>query len=315
MDDINWHVVENGLDYFASAVEYLAKADERGLKYATLHAFAGIETLLKARLAREHWSLVIVDPDKARRATFESGDFRSTTATQTLTRLKNIAGAAVTDDDLKTVAAIESLRNRAAHFSLRGQDQLLVEVVVARGVDFLLRFIEHELRPTAPDDEAALIDGTLDTVREQIGNIKILVTERLGALKPQLDRADAVLICPGCEMTSLVLNIDESAHCLYCLYAPDGEIAAEQYVAAVQGITQYEVATGGGEWPVHHCPRCETKALVDNSGSFSSPEPAWACFSCGFTGDQFDVERCERCNEITGTSPLCAECMADYDVF
>ncbi|WP_157547818.1 hypothetical protein [Nonomuraea candida] len=37
MAEINWHVINNGLDFLKSSVELLADGSERDAKYAALH--------------------------------------------------------------------------------------------------------------------------------------------------------------------------------------------------------------------------------------------------------------------------------------
>lgn len=46
--DVNWGVFNNGLDFLESSVDYLADSSNRTLKYAVLHIFASMETLIKA---------------------------------------------------------------------------------------------------------------------------------------------------------------------------------------------------------------------------------------------------------------------------
>ena len=76
MADIDRAVITNGLDFLESAVEHLANDRERDLSYAAMHLNAAVETLLKARLAREHWTLVVENVDQARRSRYEEGDIR-----------------------------------------------------------------------------------------------------------------------------------------------------------------------------------------------------------------------------------------------
>src|SRR6266568_2543373 len=74
----------NALDYLENAVNRAAhvasrlddpgttpRREHRRWKYAVLHLEAGVELLLKARLSREHWSLVFADVDKATREALE----------------------------------------------------------------------------------------------------------------------------------------------------------------------------------------------------------------------------------------------------
>ena len=59
-DERLWEVVESGLDYPNRAVAETSGRDEE-LKYAVLHLYAAIETIVKARLAREHWAFTVAD--------------------------------------------------------------------------------------------------------------------------------------------------------------------------------------------------------------------------------------------------------------
>ncbi|MCE0445380.1 hypothetical protein LT493_11300 [Streptomyces tricolor] len=88
--------IRNGIDYLASVVEHLdenqSEVGPRDLKYAVLHLQAAVEVLLKARLLREHWSLVFKDPGKATQRDFESADFESCGTEAAVERLREIAG-------------------------------------------------------------------------------------------------------------------------------------------------------------------------------------------------------------------------------
>ncbi|MGW4184288.1 hypothetical protein ACWEK2_19150 [Streptomyces albidoflavus] len=57
--------MRNGIDLPLSAFDHLSQRNgepgARGLKYSVLHLQAAVEALLKARLIREHWSLVFSD--------------------------------------------------------------------------------------------------------------------------------------------------------------------------------------------------------------------------------------------------------------
>lgn len=64
-ETITFGLLENGLDFVKSAVNYLVGYREKSdLKYGILHLSAGIELILKYRLSKEHWSLVFQNFDK-----------------------------------------------------------------------------------------------------------------------------------------------------------------------------------------------------------------------------------------------------------
>jgi hypothetical protein len=73
-------LIDNALDFVLRAASDLWDkeiTEEQQLKYSTIHLFEGIELFLKARLMKEHWSLVLRDLDKYRHESFERGDFQS----------------------------------------------------------------------------------------------------------------------------------------------------------------------------------------------------------------------------------------------
>jgi hypothetical protein len=108
MPELAFSPLENGLDYLQSVVDGLAgDPTKRDLKYAVLHLSAGIEVLAKYRLHREHWTLVLSKPDdpKINLAAFERGDFQSISGETALTRLRNLVGLPLTDDDLASRGA------------------------------------------------------------------------------------------------------------------------------------------------------------------------------------------------------------------
>lgn len=198
MADINWAVVSSGLDFLESAVDHLAKGDERDLRYGALHVTAAIEVLLKAQLAREHWTLVVSDVNRARRAEYETGNFHSVTIAVALERLRNVAGSSITDREVSRITAVEKLRNRVAHFALHGENPRRTEAVVAGGLDVLLHLIDREFLPDADTAERELVENTLDLVRVRLGTIAVLIRERMSSLKPELDSAPyPVLACPA----------------------------------------------------------------------------------------------------------------------
>ena len=58
-------LVENSLDFFLNAAEYAARYDPLSWKYSILHLADGVELLFKARLEKEHWSLLFADINQA----------------------------------------------------------------------------------------------------------------------------------------------------------------------------------------------------------------------------------------------------------
>ena len=223
-------------------------------------------------------------------------------------------GVEIGEKELRSIKSLEKLRNRATHFSLYGENPISVKATVSAALDFLLRFIDRELLPGAPEPEAKLITETLEDVRDELGKIATLVKHRLNSLKEEISKAEALLKCSRCEQNAFVLNRDEQAHCLFCLDRPEPGDAAEDYVSATFGLSRYVTHTDGGEWPIHQCLTCDEEALVEGLAAINDSSIQWGCFACGFVGDELSIDRCARCGAITssgvGDASICSECVA-----
>ncbi|MGW3365711.1 hypothetical protein ACWDOR_22535 [Streptosporangium canum] len=316
MVEINWHVVNNGLDFLESAVELLEAGGEREVKYAALHLSASIETLLKVRLAREHWTLVVADPREARRTKYESGDFKSVPIDQALDRLVNIAGVAISDEDIKRIKSLNRTRNQIAHFALIAENPLATRATVARAMEALLRFIEKQLAPGASLEERKIIDATYSHVMEQIRQIEVMVRERMNSLKPIIAQADVPVVkCPECLQDAYLFSDGTAGKCLFCSYNKSGFVAAADYATNILGEDEYSTIKDGGEWIVSQCHLCADTALVDGIITTARMKATQGCFGCGYFGDRDALEQCSRCNAWTEAEPdsvaVCSDCW-DY---
>ncbi|UBU13468.1 hypothetical protein [Nonomuraea gerenzanensis] len=307
MAEINWHAVNNGLEFLTSAVSLLNDGE---VKYAAVHLSASIEILLKVRLAREHWALVVADPREAQRTTYDTGDFKSATIDQVVERLVKIANVAISDEDRKRIRSLNRTRNQIAHFALVGDNPLATQATVARAMEMLLRFIEKELAPGAPDRERKLIDATFSEVMEQIREIDVLVKERMNSLKPTIDQAEVpVVACPDCQKDSYVCD-GGPGRCLFCSYQFAGDVVAEDYASNILHASKYLAAKMRSEWPVSSCHECGADALVRGVLAMAKVQAEVCCFSCGYFGNYSDLDTCTNCGEVMGRSEMtvCGSC-------
>jgi hypothetical protein len=143
-----------------------SSVDERDLKYAVLHLQAAVEVLLKARLLREHWSLVFKEPGRATRAAYESGDFESCGTLAAVDRLREIVGISIEKKDVDELKELAKARNALQHYGLTQPSQA-VEARAGRVLDFLMRFLEAELLPLLQGTERlrACLRSSVSAVR------------------------------------------------------------------------------------------------------------------------------------------------------
>jgi|GEM_PF-3112687 len=316
---LRFEPLENGLDYLVSAANLLAgQANARDLKYAILHLAAGIEVLLKARLQREHWTLILANVDSATPAKYESGEFQSISSETALRRLRDIAGIQIGDADFARVRAILEKRNRLQHHGLIDSTEA-VSSVAAQALDFLLTFVDRDLVHGATAESWQVMNASLDEVRAKLSNIKAFVRVRLDSISEHLDVASVLLQCPACRQDAFALG--EEPYCLFCLRRGDPEEVAEAYVEAILDQSHYLAVKEGGEWPVYECPECLHDALVRGAISrrktalSASSAAQWACFSCGQTWLLRELDFCTRCGKpmrsTLGELTVCQVCLDD----
>lgn len=111
------------LDIFNSLTSNAFDFLERGIaefdtspKYSVIHFCAAVEMLLKARLMREHWSLIVSKPEQANLEKFMAGDFISVTMNETRIRLRDIANEDIPDDAFCSFRELTTHRNKMIHF-------------------------------------------------------------------------------------------------------------------------------------------------------------------------------------------------------
>ncbi|GHI84136.1 hypothetical protein [Streptomyces xanthophaeus] len=320
---VDFPPVDNGLDYLLSVVHHLApravdtQPTARELKYAVLHLQAAVEVLLKARLLREHWSLVFsrVDVKDATKQNFKQGNFSSTTPEETVRRLREIAGLKFAKADLDAMTALVKDRNALQHYGLTASAEA-IESRAAEVLDFLIRFLDEQLLPGLESDERARSEADMVLVRQGLVKIRSFVSTRMARLERQLTpRLGSTVECPACRQMAYVIQEGKLASCLFCTHQPDGceewdgfgvesQLAAIEYAGRVLG-TEWKPGgkadpsdpfTDPSTPPVERCLTCGDNAVVLGARIALHPERDVAfCFACTRKYD-----RCEECrNQIS----------------
>ncbi|MFF1399377.1 hypothetical protein ACFVZD_36965 [Streptomyces sp. NPDC058287] len=304
--------VFNGIDYLVSVVDHLQPdtgGTPRDIKYAVLHLQAAAEVLLKARLVREHWSLVFRDPGTATHKSFLQASFESCTTTTAVQRLRNIAGLAISEKDASALKDLAETRNALQHYGLT-HNARAVEARAATVLDFLLRFLAEEpLVPALSEDEeeawAHAAEADLDKVRDGVLAIQSFVTRRMNRLRGnELKGAeDRTVYCLECQQPALVLD-DHGGVCHFCPI----EWSASDL------LTVYRF-TDDRDAPGHDCPNCSCPTLIERM-SFADGKETLYCTSCRARPVPADLGSCNGCGRYwpwdtahpdTGQI-LCLEC-------
>lgn len=102
----------NALEFAETAVRQLEKSP----KYSVISFWTAVELFVKARLLKEHWSLVVSKTEKANWEAFRRGDFVSVTFDECLNRIRNIANEPIATHEEHTFKELRDRRNKLVHF-------------------------------------------------------------------------------------------------------------------------------------------------------------------------------------------------------
>lgn len=264
-------LLENGLDFILSAVEYAARGTPRDLKYAIMHLVDGMELLVKARLEREHWSLLFSQVDKASQVRLKSGDFKSVDFEQACERLKSICGVELDASRRKYLDDLRKRRNVARHYKIE-LDVYQVRSLLAQCLNVYRDFCEREFPDLADGSKSKEL---LSSIWDYLVENDEFVSTRLRVIAPDLE-GHQTWKCPACWQDAVLVG-DEGGICQFCNVSPDARELAEQN------------NLGMDLGDCYGCGMSETVALRE----ISDQTLVFVCSYCGASCD--DLEECYRC--------------------
>ncbi|WP_351230008.1 hypothetical protein [Streptomyces sp. NPDC002133] len=262
--------------------------------------------LLKARLQREHWSLVFKDPGQATAKKYHEADFESCGTDAAVERLRNVADIAIDDKDHRALKDLAKDRNALQHYGLT-HNAKAVEARAGAVLDFLVRFLDEELLPLLSLEERTEIDDDMARVREGLNSIASYITRRMNRLRGALkDHVSRTVNCPDCDQRALVL-VPGGGECHFCSASwsePDGLLADYLY--------------GHPDLPdlVHACPQCDAQTFSEAVAFADAPgADLLYCFTCATRFGRSELAPCAGCRRIwpvegddDGTPALCQGC-------
>ncbi|MCL1841762.1 MAG: hypothetical protein FWF75_08470 [Propionibacteriaceae bacterium] len=319
--DIFDSLTRNAFDFLERGI---AEFDQTP-KYSVIHFCAAVEMLLKARLMKEHWSLIVSKPEQANLAKFMAGDFISVTLEDCRARIRDVAGEDIGDEAYGSFRALANHRNKMVHFfhnGLENDEKAKAQIVAehCRSWFHLHRLLNrwngyfHDFAT-----EIAHADRAMKGHRQYLA-------AKFKALKPELDAARKAgctpKACSACGFKAAIPDdFDDqiaSLRCLVCdhvetqveLECPHcGEpvvIATEGYATCehcgegiepehlVDVLTDHDAAhigikDGDDRWEPANCGSCEGYHTVVRRGDH------YFCANCFDISD--GIEQCQWCNE------------------
>lgn len=216
----------------ASAFEFLNKAiDEFGTssKFSSIHFATSIELFLKARLMKEHWSLLIERVDKADQKAFFRGELKTISPDQTIQRLKKIANVHIPETTQEIFLKIAKHRNKMVHFihdsdyEMDDKHKLTTEIANEQCAGwFAIRQLLKSWKEHFSDWEKDIRDITMKMERHRAFLGEIFKSKQ-SEIKKHLQDEKEVSDCPSCGFKSVLISKPMGsvypASCLVCWYS------------------------------------------------------------------------------------------------
>ena len=285
-EQLQLNLLDNALDSLLSAAEAVRRDEgPRSLKEAVLHLGNGVELLIKARLAREHWSLIFSNTDQASYDKLADAEFTSVDFPKAITRLEQIAKVSIDKAIISHIDSIRKLRNRLTHYTAT-IDSAQTKSLVAKAMAFCVEFCEQQ-GMMEPDTT-----NKLGEIHINLAELQEFVNERMNSITEEW-KYGTRLDCPECWQLALVIDAGE-ADCKYCKKKFDSRELASSY-----------------SYTVEDCPECGEWSTFAMLGHTTEGTELWSCFSCGEGGDNY--ARCWKCDQIehfakSNDIQICSSC-------
>src|SRR5258706_6674684 len=238
LDDFALQLEENAKDSLRHGIEHLLSGnDASNLKQAILEVYHAAELFLKARLAKEHHTLIFEKPENA-----NSPDAYTVGLETALARLKTV-NVIFEDPELSYLKHIKRVRNRLEHHQYSGKRQE-TEDLIASTVKVLEGFLTTELSLQLSDfldaDTVLEIEKLILSYAERLGRAQERASDASECRCDPKDHCACIAECPACGEDTVPCpdstdKIPKHTHCYFC----------------------------GEEYFINYCDRCEQLALSD----------------------------------------------------
>ena len=258
-----------------SGFEFLERAIDEfstSAKFSTIYFATAIELFLKAKLMREHWSLILDKPDQADKAAFFRGDAKTVTPDQAVDRLKRIASVNINQAYRDTFDKIAKHRNKMVHFVHAGTSEDVdptVQHAIAEeqcGGWLALRTLLSEWQEFQPyGTKIWQISAKMEGHKTYL---KKAFQAKRAELKAHTEAGGRVINCPSCSFKSV--KVDEpdgavaAANCLVCRYFHGSEIT----VPCSDEDCSNEIRFTSYDGPPETCPKCKTSISKEEIAEF-----------------------------------------------
>lgn len=319
-------VVENALDFIARGAKDFwddRLSEEQQVKYSTIHLYEGVELLLKARLMREHWSLIVDDLDRSSKEDVEKGDFVSVNYDAARKRLNAVCGVQLDDRAKQAFNQLRQFRNRYVHFTCSDPRPSVMGAQL-QAWHHALKLLESGFLGHLAPSHLTQIEAVKREMMRSEDFLNTRFQQAQNEIKEAREAGQLVARCPTCGKKSLLTGAGGAA-CPVCGISEEYAVAAaERYES--DKVPWWDIKDGATPREAGWCEECGLHSVVEAGKDLSKQvldrlepvkprrgEKVYVCFSCGEPALERARMDCASCgalffNSGGGVEP--AECPA-----
>ena len=199
------NLADNAFDFLEKAINQIKQEP----KYSVINYYSALELFFKARLLKEHWTLILTNPATADFNQFRVGDFHSVSLETCAGRIVKVCGERQFDEHMmKCFEKIRDHRNQLVHFHNKGysdRDRKIIESVMTeqlRGWFYIYEILTKKWHEY-------FIDYTevIERIYQSLHDHREFLRKKFANLKQRIDGEQnsgrAYLECPSCDFESL----------------------------------------------------------------------------------------------------------------
>ncbi len=308
---------ESAFDFLERSIEEIKDRP----KYSVIHFATAVELLLKARLMREHWTLVVERASDVTLDNFLSGQCKTVTQGDAIKRLNGACNENISKDAVAQFAKIAAHRNQMIHFfheaGTTKAGQAMIEGIVK---EQCLSWYYLERLLSDWGDQFEEFDTKIATVRWRMKQNRAFLSVAFDRLKPKIEAdskaGTAFQDCSGCGYEAAAVtelsDVLFEKHCRVC-----GLV--EAYIEIPCPDECGEVLHIEPDFGSHTCEECghivtseELADVLDTEYSdptdFETPMNCAMCSGYHSVVQHHDTFICTECLATSDSAPLCEWC-------
>ncbi|MBP2842166.1 MULTISPECIES: hypothetical protein [unclassified Pseudomonas] len=292
-DELFDALVRNALEFVSTSIGHL----QHKPKNAIVDLYTAVELFLKARLMKEHWTLVLSSPESGDLQRLAEGDFLSVNLDAALKRIKSIIGEKIGDNASDNFRALGEHRNQIVHFSHSGMDnpgKTQARVIVEAWASW------HYLHALLTETWKAIFKPyatELHVLNQRMMSQGEFIKARFDILKSQIEiqerRGNTITECGHCHMPAAIAGETHSwgtdYACMVCGVDDTAPVECNAELPCPSCNTPFRFFHG----EVHACPSCghkiDTDILIDLCTEHFAEGDAWC------DEDQINIASCHKC--------------------